>query len=133
MALCLGGGALHVHTSGEMSNGPFCTATLDAHCLSCLLRWWLQLTRCLSRHFALFRYFRQNSQRNMTGSLVRSTGYGEKYHGRIRYIPNSTICTFFMRVTTSSLWCERAPLVCRILPDWEGVELGTVGGAGLGA
>ena len=29
-------------------------------------------------------------------------GYGEKYQGRILYLPSSIISTFFIRVTTSS-------------------------------
>lgn len=41
-------------------------------------------------------------------------GYGAKYHGLMRFLPNSIISIFFMRVTTSSLCVT-------ILPDCRGV------------
>lgn len=50
----------------------------------------------------------------MHGSLHSSCGYGAKYHGLIRFIPNSIISTFFIRVTTSSWWVT-------MLPDCLGV------------
>ena len=39
-------------------------------------------------------------------------GYGEKYHGLIRYLPISMSSMFFMRVMMSS-WCATIEPVCR--------------------
>lgn len=46
---------------------------------------------------------------------VLTCGYGAKYHGLIRCLPNSIISIFFIRVTTSS-WCVT------MLPDCRGVS-----------
>lgn len=51
----------------------------------------------------------------MQSRTHNSAGYGEKYHGLMRYFPSSMSFTFFIRVTTSSLPCVT------ILPDCRGV------------
>lgn len=47
---------------------------------------------------------------------ILTCGYGAKYQGLMRCLPNSIISTFFIRVTTSS-WCVT------MLPDWRGVAV----------
>ena len=50
-----------------------------------------------------FRYLRQNSHMNMQSRLVNCSGYGEKYQGWMRDLPNSIHSTFLILVIASSL------------------------------
>lgn len=80
-------------------------------------------TLCRSRHLMLFTYLRQNSQRKITGSVVSSWGYGEKYQGFMRNLPNSIMFIFFILVTTSSgPWPVLLPVGTWRLPVIWGVE-----------